>query len=168
MEGKLVPEDLLQSPSEWSICSRDSILLSRLHAALEQVGQQELELWNFGRAIWSTSPKHQVKLCTYVFRPSQTHSSDFHMLRHTLKLCALVMDAFSSYLATDVTLNTCFVLKECLRAGEMTQQVRLLFQRSWVQFPATTWWFTTISNGIRCPLLVCLKTATVYSYKWNK
>jgi hypothetical protein len=38
------------------------------------------------------------------------------------------------------------------------------FQRSWLQFPATTWWFTTIYNGIWCPLLVCLKRATVYSY----
>jgi hypothetical protein len=33
------------------------------------------------------------------------------------------------------------------------------FQRSWVQFPATTWWLTTICNGLWCPLLVCL-----YSY----
>jgi hypothetical protein len=40
----------------------------------------------------------------------------------------------------------------------------LLFQRSWVQFPATTWWLITICNGIRCPLLVCLKKATVYSH----
>jgi hypothetical protein len=39
----------------------------------------------------------------------------------------------------------------------------LLFQRSWVQIPATTWWLTTICNGIRSPLLVCLKMATVYS-----
>jgi hypothetical protein len=43
----------------------------------------------------------------------------------------------------------------------------LLFQRPPVQFPATTWWLTTICNGIRCPLLVCLKTATVYSYTIN-
>jgi hypothetical protein len=35
---------------------------------------------------------------------------------------------------------------------------------SWVQFPATTWWLTTICNGIRCTPLVCLKTVTVYSY----
>jgi len=40
----------------------------------------------------------------------------------------------------------------------------LLFQRSWFQIPATTWWLTTICNWIRCPLLVCQKTATVYSY----
>ena len=40
----------------------------------------------------------------------------------------------------------------------------LLFQRTWVQFPATTWWLTTICNGVWCPFLVCLKTATVYSY----
>ena len=41
-------------------------------------------------------------------------------------------------------------------------------QRSWVQFPATTRWFVTIFNGIWCPLLVCLKAATVYSHTWNK
>jgi hypothetical protein len=40
----------------------------------------------------------------------------------------------------------------------------LLLQRSWVQFPATTWCLTTICNGIWCLLLVSLKTATVYSY----
>jgi hypothetical protein len=41
----------------------------------------------------------------------------------------------------------------------------LLFQRSWVQFPATTWWLTTICNVLWCPLLVCLKTLTMYSHK---
>jgi hypothetical protein len=49
-------------------------------------------------------------------------------------------------------------------AGEMAQQVRahwLLFWRSWVQIPATTLGLTTICNEIWCPLLVCLKTATV-------
>ena len=40
----------------------------------------------------------------------------------------------------------------------------LLFWRSWVQIPATTWRLTTIYNGIRCPLLECLKRVTVYSY----
>jgi hypothetical protein len=44
------------------------------------------------------------------------------------------------------------------------QEHWLLFWRSCVQFPATTWWLTTICNGIWCPLLVCLKTATVYSH----
>jgi hypothetical protein len=29
----------------------------------------------------------------------------------------------------------------------------LLFQRSWVQFLALTWWFTAISKAIWCPLL---------------
>jgi hypothetical protein len=37
----------------------------------------------------------------------------------------------------------------------------LLFRRSWVQIPATTWWLTTIHNEVWRPLLVCLKTATV-------
>ena len=39
---------------------------------------------------------------------------------------------------------------------------RLLFRRSGVQIPATTWWLTTICNKIWCPLLECLKIATVY------
>jgi hypothetical protein len=37
------------------------------------------------------------------------------------------------------------------RAGVMAQRLRaltLLFQRSLVQFPAITWWLTTICNGI--------------------
>jgi hypothetical protein len=63
-----------------------------------------------------------------------------------------------------------FSLKRKFMAGEMVQQLRawLFFQRSWVQFPATTWWLTTICNGIWCPLLVCLKIATVYSCTENK
>ena len=50
-------------------------------------------------------------------------------------------------------------------AGEIAQWFRALtaLQESWVQFPATTWPLTTICNGIWCSLLVCLKTATVYS-----
>jgi hypothetical protein len=44
----------------------------------------------------------------------------------------------------------------------------LLFQKSWLQFPATTWRLTTTCNRIQCPLLVCLKRATVYSYTLNK
>jgi hypothetical protein len=56
-----------------------------------------------------------------------------------------------------------YKIKEPFRAGEMAQQLRAL--RSIVQFPATTWWLTTIYNGVGCPLLVCLKRAMVmYSY----
>jgi hypothetical protein len=43
-------------------------------------------------------------------------------------------------------------------AGEMVQRVRALTalpERSQVQFPATTWWLTTIYNGTRC-LLWCV------------
>jgi hypothetical protein len=40
----------------------------------------------------------------------------------------------------------------------------LFFPRSWVQFPATAWWFTTICNGMLYPLLVCLSRATVNSH----
>ena len=50
----------------------------------------------------------------------------------------------------------------------MAQQVRLLFQRSWVQVPATSWCLTTTCNEIWCPLVGCLKTATVYLHIINK
>jgi hypothetical protein len=46
--------------------------------------------------------------------------------------------------------------------GSVGKSTRLLFRRSRVQIPATTWWLTTIYNKIWLPLLVCLKTATVY------
>jgi hypothetical protein len=36
------------------------------------------------------------------------------------------------------------------------------------KIPATTWWLTTICNEIGCPLLVCLKTATVYLHIISK
>jgi hypothetical protein len=48
------------------------------------------------------------------------------------------------------------------------QEHWLLFQRSWVQIPATTWWLTTICNEIRWPLLVRLNKATVYLHIINK
>jgi hypothetical protein len=38
------------------------------------------------------------------------------------------------------------VKSTCSGAGEMSQQLRLLFQRTQVQFPAATWHFTTIFN----------------------
>ena len=44
----------------------------------------------------------------------------------------------------------------------MGKSTQLLFRRSEVQIPATTWWLTTTRNEIWCPLLVRLKTATVY------
>jgi len=50
------------------------------------------------------------------------------------------------------------------RDGSAVKSTRLLFQRSWVQFPATTWWLTTICKEIWCPLLMYLKTAAVYLY----
>jgi hypothetical protein len=46
--------------------------------------------------------------------------------------------------------------------GSVGKSTRLLFRRSRVQIPATTWWLTTICNKIWLPLLECLKTATVY------
>ena len=50
-------------------------------------------------------------------------------------------------------------------AGEMAQQLRALtalFQRSWVQFPATTWWLTT-STGVANDS----SSVLMYSYKIN-
>jgi hypothetical protein len=52
----------------------------------------------------------------------------------------------------------------CREAWLSSLEQWLLFQRSWVQVPATTWWLTTICKGIWCPLLVYLKIATVYSH----
>ena len=48
----------------------------------------------------------------------------------------------------------------------MAQWLRALtvLPKVWVQFPATTWWLTTIGNGI---FLLCLKTETMYSHKIN-
>jgi hypothetical protein len=42
------------------------------------------------------------------------------------------------------------------RHGSEVKSTDCFFQRSWVQFPATTWWLTTICNGIQCTLLVCV------------
>jgi hypothetical protein len=46
--------------------------------------------------------------------------------------------------------------------GSVGRSTRLLFRRSGVQIPATTWWLTTMRNEIWLPLLECLRTATVY------
>jgi hypothetical protein len=55
-------------------------------------------------------------------------------------------------------------------AGEMAQQLRALtaLPEALISIPSGTWWLTTICNEIQCPLLVCLKTVTVYSYILNK
>jgi hypothetical protein len=34
------------------------------------------------------------------------------------------------------------------RGGSAVKSTKLLFQQSWVHFPATTWWLTSICNGI--------------------
>jgi hypothetical protein len=52
--------------------------------------------------------------------------------------------------------------------GSVGKSTWLLFRRSRVQIPATIWWLTTICNEIWLPLLVCLKTATVYLHIINK
>jgi hypothetical protein len=64
-------------------------------------------------------------------------------------------------------LNDHLVKEEIKKGGvEMAQQLRAPTVLSEVlsSIPPTMWWLTTICNGIRCPLLVCLKTVTVYSY----
>jgi hypothetical protein len=56
-------------------------------------------------------------------------------------------------------------VQDCCRGwwdGSVGKSTRLLFWRSGVQIPATTWRLTTIHNEIWRPLLECLKTATVY------
>jgi hypothetical protein len=51
-------------------------------------------------------------------------------------------------------------------AGEMAQWFIALaaLPEVMIPFTATTQWLTTICNGIRCPLLVCLKTVTVHCH----
>jgi hypothetical protein len=52
------------------------------------------------------------------------------------------------------------------RAGEVAQWIRALAALPEV-LSSTTWWLATICNRIRCPLLVCLKKASVFSYIIN-
>jgi hypothetical protein len=52
---------------------------------------------------------------------------------------------------------------QCPGAEEMAQRVRALIAIPEV-LSLISRWLTTIYNGICCPLLVCLKTATVYSH----
>jgi hypothetical protein len=52
--------------------------------------------------------------------------------------------------------------------GSVGKSTWLLYRRSRVQIPATTWWLTTIRNEIWFPLLECLKTATMYFHIINK
>jgi hypothetical protein len=61
--------------------------------------------------------------------------------------------------------------KEILsQAGEMAQQLRhwLLFRRSWVQIPATTWWLTTICNKTWWALLRSLSENSYRVLTYNK
>jgi hypothetical protein len=53
---------------------------------------------------------------------------------------------------------------ECWRDGSVVKSTDCPSKRSWVQFPVTPWWLTTVCNGIWYPLLACLKTTMVYSY----
>ena len=50
-------------------------------------------------------------------------------------------------------------------AGEMAQWLRasIFLPEVLCSFPSNAIWLTAICNGIWCPLLMCLKTATVYS-----
>jgi hypothetical protein len=52
--------------------------------------------------------------------------------------------------------------------GSLGKSTQLLFRRSGVQIPATTWWLTTTHNEIWLPFLECRKTATVYLHIINK
>jgi hypothetical protein len=59
------------------------------------------------------------------------------------------------------------IIKRGWRDG-LAVKSKMFFQKSWVQIPVTTWWLTAICNEIWCPLLVCLKIATVYLHIINK
>jgi len=54
------------------------------------------------------------------------------------------------------------------RDGSVVKSTRLLFQSSWVQFPATIWWLTAICKEIQCPLLVYLKIDSYSVLIYNK
>ena len=58
-------------------------------------------------------------------------------------------------------------IKKCYQAGVVIWWLKALTALPEVlsSVPATTGWLTTIYSGIQCPLLVCLKTLTVYSHK---
>jgi len=92
-------------------------------------------------------------LCVFVIS-SVLWSTCISVLRHSLASFKISLSfrtlIFNTYTQTG--------------AGEMAQWLEhcLLFQRSWVQFPANMWWLATIYNEIWCPFLVCLRTATVY------
>jgi hypothetical protein len=80
---------------------------------------------------------------------------------HNGRCQTLLLSTFESVLYQALTVQQ--------GAVEMAQcsEHWLLFQRSWVQLPATTWWLTAICDGIWCLLLVCLQTATMYSYTYT-
>jgi len=61
------------------------------------------------------------------------------------------------------------IKNDAFQAEEMAQRLRALTALPKVlsSIPSNTWWLTTICNEIRCPLLVCLKTATMYLYIIN-
>ena len=50
-----------------------------------------------------------------------------------------------------------YYLRDVPRDGEMAQWLRALtaLPEALIQFPAPTWWLTTICNGIWCTLLLC-------------
>ena len=48
--------------------------------------------------------------------------------------------------------------------GSVKSLLWLLFQRSWVEFLATTWWPTTICNVIWCPFLACRCACREHSF----
>jgi hypothetical protein len=63
-------------------------------------------------------------------------------------------------------LSASFITKITPWARGLAQGLKALtvFPEVLSSIPTTTWWFTTICNGIQYPVLVYLKTAVVYSY----
>jgi hypothetical protein len=79
----------------------------------------------------------------------ESHSQDFSRREQTDLGINLMTEENDLYTENYKTLKKS-VYDSRQWAGEMAQWVRapLLFQRSKVQIPATTWWLTTIRNEI--------------------
>jgi hypothetical protein len=112
---------------------------------------------------WGSLPLEDASLCFVDIKLTRTG----HVAWTLTPFGRLVGDSCAAVQATLYT-ATHHSIRKGWWDGSVGKSTRLLFQRSGVQIPATTWWLTTIRNKIWCPLLVCLKTATVYLHIINK
>jgi hypothetical protein len=107
---------------------------------------------------------HELVMWTLIDNTKVSNFIAFPSLIYHSTLAHLLLFGYSFF---SCSLNLFLVVNIVLsRTGEMAQQLRALTALPEVlsSIPSITWWLTTTCNGIWCPLLVCLKTATVYSY----